>query len=100
MPQINFILHFFLEILHFNESCNLIGSQHFGPQLENQNFARYGIGVEISTTMLVFILDYFREKLMPKFLYFKNPISGTFWALFAQIWAKMNFPGKKCSVSF
>ena len=25
---------------------------------------------------------------------------GSFWTPFAQIWAKMNFPGKKGSVSF
>ena len=28
------------------------------------NFARYGIDGKISTTTLVFILDYFEEKLM------------------------------------
>ena len=28
---------------------------------------RYGIGVEISITTLVFILDYFQEKTMTKF---------------------------------
>ena len=34
MPKINFIIHFFLEILHFKESdCNLIGWQHFGPYI-------------------------------------------------------------------
>ena len=31
MQKINFIIHFFLMILHFKESCNLIGWQHFGP---------------------------------------------------------------------
>ena len=31
MPTINFIIHFFLEILYFKESCNLIGQYHFGP---------------------------------------------------------------------
>ena len=29
--QKNLIVHFFLEILHFKESCNLIDRQHFGP---------------------------------------------------------------------
>ena len=28
MQKTNFIIHFFLEILHFKESCNLIGWQH------------------------------------------------------------------------
>ena len=67
MPKIKFIIVFFLEILHFKESCNLIGWQHFGPQLETQNFVRYGISGEISITILIFILDYLRGKLMTEF---------------------------------
>ena len=66
MPKINFIIHFFLVILHVKESCSLIGQQHFGPQLENHDFARCGTGGEISITLLVFILNYFQEKLMTK----------------------------------
>ena len=31
MPKINFIIHFFLGILHFKESCNLIGQHYFDP---------------------------------------------------------------------
>ena len=61
----------------------------------------WGIGGERSTAILVSILDYFQEKRMRKI--FKNPknlISRAFWAIFAQIWAKMNFPGKKGSFSF
>ena len=34
MSKINFSIHFFLEILSFKESCNLICWQNFGPQLE------------------------------------------------------------------
>ena len=67
MLKIKFIIHFF-EIEHLKESCNLIGRQHFGPQLENQNFARYGIGGKISITILLFTLDHFQEKLITKFL--------------------------------
>ena len=66
-PKINFIIHFFLEILQFKESFNLIAQQHFGSILENQNFARYEIGDEISITISIFILDYFYEKLITKF---------------------------------
>ena len=70
MRKINFIIHFFPKILQFKESCKLIGWQHFGPLLKTQNFDRYG--GELSITMLVFILDYFQEKLTwQKFL--KNP---------------------------
>ena len=61
MQKINLIIHFFLTVLHFKESCNLIGWQYFGPLIEAQNFARYVS--EISITMLVFILDYFQLKL-------------------------------------
>ena len=68
MPKINFIIHFFLEIWSFKESSNLSGWQHFGLQLENQNFARYGITGEISITISVLILDYLQEKLiLPKY---------------------------------
>ena len=79
MQKINFIIHFFLTILHFKEFCNLIGRQHFGPQLETQNYARY-VG-EISITILAFIIDYFQEKLTSK-IFSKNPKNTTldsFW---------------------
>ena len=67
----------------------------FWPILETMNFFRYGIGGEISIKILVLLLDYFQEKLMTKFFKkSKNPILRAFWAFFAQIWAKKNFPGK------
>ena len=44
----------------------------------------YGIGGETATTILAFILDYFQKKLLART-----------WALFAQIWSKMNFCGKR-----
>ena len=78
----------------------MIGRQHFGPQLETKNYARY-VG-ETSITILVLIIDYFREKLtsqnFPK--YPKNPILGPFWALLTKLEPKINFPGVKGSVSF
>ena len=66
--KINFIIHFFLQILHFKKSYKLIRQQHFGPYLQNEKFCH----VEISMTILVFILDYFQRKLMRKF--FKSSI--------------------------
>ena len=78
------IIHFFLKILQFNESRNLTGWQHFGPQLNN--FARYG--GEISIRVLVFILDYFQEKLTwqnfsknPKILFWghSGPVLPKLW---------------------
>ena len=62
MLKINFIIHFFLEILHFKEFYDFIGQQHFGPKLKNQNFLGYGICGETSIAILSFILDYFQEK--------------------------------------
>ena len=96
MAKINFIIHFFLEILHFKESCNLIGQQDFGPLVENQNFARSGIGGEVSVTVLVFILDYFREKLIPKFFKkSKKPYLGAiFGPFFPKFWQKWISPEK------
>ena len=80
MPKVKFIIHFFLEILHFKELCNFIGWQHLGPWLEIQSFARYGVGVEISIKILVFTLDYFQEKLMTKFFKkSKKPYFGAMW---------------------
>ena len=100
MQKIHFIIHFFITTLHFKEFCNLIRWQNFGPLLRTQNSARY-VG-EISIAILVFILDYFQLKLTWQNFSKsqKNSILGLFWALFAQIWAKMNFPGKKGSASF
>ena len=60
MSKINFIIHFFLEILYFKEFCNLIGKQQFGQLFKKQNFARHEIGGE-TLTILVFILDYFQQ---------------------------------------
>ena len=72
MQKINFIIHFFLTILHFKESCNLIDRQHFGPWLETQNYAR-----------------------APEMLVKYQKISKTlFWALLPKFGPKMNFPGK------
>ena len=95
IQKINLIIHFFLKILQCKESCNFTGRQLFGPKLEIQNFARYGGG--ISTTILVFILDYFQEKLTWQ-NFSKNPkitILAPFWALFAQILTKNGFSWKK-----
>ena len=82
MPKMKFITDFFSEILHFQESCNLIGWQHFDPLLEKQNFARYGIGGDISTTKLFSILDWLQEKLMTTFFKkSKKPFLQPFWTL-------------------
>ena len=52
--------------------------------------------------ILVFIIDYFQEKLA--YLNFskntRNPILGPFWVLLSKLGPKMNFPGKRGSASF
>ena len=45
----------------FEKDC-----QHFGLLLEKQNFTKYGMGDEISASILAFISDYFQEKLITK----------------------------------
>ena len=91
VPNIKFIIHFFLEMLHFKELCNFIDWQTLAPSLEIQSFARYG--VDISIAMSVFTLDYFQEKLMTTFfkkskkIYFgAMALFWTFLPKFGQIW--------------
>ena len=67
-----------------------------------KHFTRCRIGDEASTTMVVFISDYFQENLKAK-LFKKSKkryFGGHFGHFFPQIRTKMNFPGKKGSVSF
>ena len=95
LPEMKFIIHFFLEILHFKESCNLFGQEYFGSLIQNQNLARYGIGGEISKTKLVLILDDYKEKPMTKlFKKSKSLILGPFWVLLTKIRQKRIFPEK------
>ena len=92
---------FFLRYYNLKNPANLIGQQHFGSILENQNFARYGIGDEISIAISVFILDYFYEKLITKF--FKKcqkPYFGDLLGRFCSNLGKNEFSQKKSSVSF
>ena len=56
VPKTNYIIHFFLDILHFKGSC------YREPQI-----CHIWVGGEIKITTLVFILDYFQEELMIKF---------------------------------
>ena len=100
MPKINFSIRFFLEILHFKESC-FDWLTAFWPITRKPEFCQ--------------IWDWWRDinnnisfhfRLLPRknndkiFQKTENPTFGPFWALFAEFWAKMNFPGKKGSVSF
>ena len=96
MSKMNLIIHFFLEILHFKESFNLIiADSKFRPKLKNQDFSRYGIGSKISIIIPVFILDYFQEKLITNKKIFQKVQKNVFWGIFSQIWEKKEFSWKK-----
>ena len=96
MQKTNFIIHFFLEILHFKESCNLIGWQHW--ELEFYQIWDWWWNINNISFHFRLFPRKTNDKIFGKIQ--KEPILGLFWALFTQIWVKMNFPGKKSSVSF
>ena len=75
---------FFLEILYFKESCNLTGWKHFGPLLENQNFARYEMVVKYNTS---FHFGLFPRKTNDT-IFQRKTILVSFWVLFVQILTK------------
>lgn len=92
IPKITSITFFFLEILHFKETCNLIVQPHFDLWFEKHNFASYGSSVEISITILLFTLYHFKEKLMIQFLKkLKNLIWGHFKHFLPKFWQKWVF---------
>ena len=100
MQKMNFIIHFFLTILHFKESYNFIGMQHFGPNLETQNYAWY-VG-EISTRISVFYYRLFPRKtnITNFFQKYINPYFRSIRVPFAQIGAKNELSCKKALCQF
>ena len=46
MHEMNIIPQIVFEILTFKNSCNLIGGDHFGQQLENQIFTRHTVFIK------------------------------------------------------
>ena len=92
----NFIIHFFLGILHFKESCNLIGWQHW--ELEFYQIWDWWWNINNITFPFRLFPRKSNDKIFGKIQ--QEPILRLFWALFTQIWTKMNFPGKKSFVSF
>ena len=77
----NFIIHFILEILQFQESCNFTGCSNLRTRILPDI---YEIGDEISRTILLSILDYFEEKLKTNFE--KKFKENLFWSNFGQKW--------------
>ena len=86
MQKTNFIIHFFLEILHFKESCNLIDSQH-----REQEFCQiwdWSWNINSISFHVRFYTRKTNDKIFLKIQ--KEHIFGPFWTLFTQIWAKMS----------
>ena len=93
MPQINFIIHFLLEILHFKEFCNLIGQQYFG-QPEFYQICNWWW---ITKNNISFQFRLFPGEANEKFFLKnpKNPILGAISGLFCPNLDKMIFLGKR-----
>ena len=99
MPKVKFIIHFFLEILHFKKTLQFYWLTAFGPITGDPEFCQiwgwyWNINKNIS----------FHFRLCPRKTnnkIFKNIQKVQFWghvailAFFTQIWAKLDFPGKK-----
>ena len=92
MPKIRFIIYFFLEIIHFKESCNLIGRHHFDTQnWRTRIFEIWDWWWNISNN-ISFQFTLFPKKLMTKVFKKsqKKPILVPFWVLSCP-----NLPTKK-----
>ena len=87
--KINLIPQFFLEILHYEESCNLISlilidnfrtriSQDIGFAMESQEFK----GISFCIVFRKNKRQHLKKKRSKKY---------RFWTLFTQIWARRNF---------
>ena len=76
--KISFITQVILEILNFQQSCNLIGQQHFGPKLKKETFVKHGICSGKSRIPRIFILECFGEYQMTKSSNAKYLIFGPF----------------------
>ena len=103
IPRINFIIHFFLQILLFQESCNLIGWTAFWLVTWEPEFCQiwdlwWNISYNIGFYFKLF-LGKTNHKIFQKEK--KNLFWGHFWVLFSlKLGKKSIFLEKKGSVSF
>ena len=75
-----------LEIRLIKKSCNLIGREHFGPDLMNKNFPKYGIYAGTQQIIWILIIDQIQFKLMT---IFSNKLKKPcFWSIFPIFRAK------------
>ena len=92
MPKVKFIIHFFLEILHFKEPCNFIGWQQMGAITRGPEFCQiwgwcWNINKDIS----------FHFRLLPRktndkfFKKIQKTLFGAMWPF----WPFLAKPGQK-----
>ena len=85
IQKINLVHHFFLEMLHFKESCNLSSQDHFDTYLRTR--LSIGKGLHMKHKWQCFILDYFQKKL--KNFFFQK--THYFWPTVPIFWQNKIF---------
>ena len=92
MPKINFIIHFFLEILHFKESCNLIDRHH-----NSRTRISSDMGLMVRYNNISFRFRLFPGKTNDKFFktFNKTYIGSHFGSFFPKFWQKGIFIPEK-----
>ena len=91
MQKIRLFYWLVLEILLIIKACNLLGWEHFGPYLRNQNFSKYGICAGTQQIIKIFVVEQIQQKLMTK--YFNIFKKSCFWPIFPIFGAKKFFLG-------
>ena len=92
--KINFIIHFFLEILHFRESSNLTGPQHLAHNSRTRILPDMKLVVKISHN-ISFHLRLFPVKTNAKI--FQKILKNLLWGFFGPILSKfghLTYPSK------
>ena len=76
-------------------SCNLLGQQHFGLQLDKQNFPRYKVCIVKKRYIIAGLLQ---QKVITKF--YKNLRKPFFGPFFAHLRANKSFTGQSVSFTY
>ena len=97
MPKTNSIIHFFSQYISL-KNPEIWLAESILDHNSRTNFSRYGIGGEISITILVFVLDYFQEKVIKFFKKSKKSYSGATLSPFCPNLDNNEFSRKKESV--
>ena len=96
----NFVIHFFRKILQFRESCEMIWLTAFWPRTQDPEFCQI-LWWNINNNVSFYLRLFPRKTNMIKFFKkSKKPFLGAILGSFCSNFVKINFPGKKGSVSF